>query len=229
MSFNDYWYSVPDILTKRFYHSVDYFMAEQLAIKLEATMRDGERCNDYDISNFITAIKTMLKNYETHGPEVSSFKSYLDSIFVKYIDSPGFAYGAIAGGLMMLPNDFNYISSSDIDDGYAYEYSYINLTPHDINIVNDDGDLIFTIPPCGEVARVSTRTEIVGYVDFDIPLTQTVFGEVEGLREPVKGVYQIVSSLVKQRCLDRDDVVIPNESVRDEHGRIIGCKSLGLM
>lgn len=26
---------------------------------------------------------------------------------------------------------------------------------------------------------------------------------------------------------DRNDVFIPNESVRDEEGRIIGCKSLG--
>ena len=129
----------------------------------------------------------------------------------------------------MLPNHFNYISSGDIDEGYQFEYSYINLTPHPINIVNDDGELIFSIPPCGEVARVSTHTEVIGYVDFDIPLTKTVFGEVEGLREPFKGVYQIVSSLVKQRCLDRDDVVIPNEIVRDENGFIIGCKSLGLM
>lgn len=228
MSSDNSIYIVP-ILTERFYHSVDYFIAEQLAMKLEAMMRDGEKCNDYDIFNFIVAIKTLLKNHETHGSEVSSFESYLDSIFLKYIDAPGFAYGAIAGGLMMLPNDFNYISSSDIDEGYAYEYSYINLTPHDINIVNDDGDLIFTIPPCGEVARVDAHTEVVGYLDFNIPLTKTVFGEVEGLREPVEGVYQIVSSLVKQRCPDRNDVVIPNESVRDEHGRIIGCKSLGLM
>ena len=129
----------------------------------------------------------------------------------------------------MLPNDFNYVSSNDIDEGYVYEYSYINLTPHDINIVNDDGKLIFSIPPCGEIARVTTHTEVVGYVDFDIPLTKTVFGEVEGLREPVEGVYQIVSSLVKQRCPDRDDVVIPNEIVRDGDGYIIGCKSLGLI
>ena len=228
MSSSDSIYIVP-ILTERFCHSVDYFMAEQLAMKLETTMRDGKKCNDYDISNFITAIKALLKNYETRGPEVSSFESYLDAIFLKYIDSPGFAYGAIAGGLMMLPNDFNYISSNDLGEGYQFEYSYINLTPHDINIVNDEGELIFAIPPCGDVARVSSHTEIVGYVDFDIPLTRTVFGEVEGLREKVDGVYQIVSSLVKQRCLDRDDVVIPNESVRDEHGRIIGCKSLGLM
>lgn len=129
----------------------------------------------------------------------------------------------------MLPNYFNYISASDLEEGYQFEYSYINLTPHDINIVNDDGELIFSIPPCGEVARVTTSTMVVGYLDFDIPLTRTVFGEIEGLREKVDGVYQIVSSLVKQRCLDRDDVVVPNESVRDEHGRIIGCKSLGLM
>lgn len=58
-------------------------------------------------------------------------------------------------------------------------------------------------------------------------MTETVFGEVEGLPETQEGTIYVVSSLVAQRVPNRTDVFIPNESVRDDQGRIIGCKSLG--
>jgi len=61
-----------------------------------------------------------------------------------------------------------------------------------------------------------------------IPLTETVFGEVEGLPEYKKGTYYIVSSLVAQACPDRSDLLIVNETVRDEQGRICGCKSFSV-
>lgn len=69
-----------------------------------------------------------------------------------------------------------------------------------------------------------------------IPLTGTTYGAVEGLPAPLSkddprnlhgGVGYIVSSLVASRVPNRPDVFIPNESVRDDKGRIIGCKSLG--
>ena len=97
----------------------------------------------------------------------------------------------------------------------------INCTPHSINIVNGP-----TIPPSGIIARVTATTVTIGDVD-GIPVTATVFGQVENLPEPEDGTIFIVSSLVAQRCRDRYDVFIPNESVRDENGRIIGCRSLG--
>ena len=100
----------------------------------------------------------------------------------------------------------------------------INLTPHAINfVVNDD---IVTINPSGTLARVATTTEIVGSLN-GIPITQTKFGEVEGLPDPTPGKVFLVSSLVAGRVPDREDVFIPNESVRDDEGRIIGCKSFG--
>ena len=106
----------------------------------------------------------------------------------------------------------------------------VNLTPHKITFVTDKGDL--SVKPSGSVARVSSETKETGciYVStfgLRVPVTATVYGEVEGLPAPAKGVIYIVSSLVAQRVPDREDVFIPNESVRDENGRIIGCKSLG--
>ena len=101
----------------------------------------------------------------------------------------------------------------------------INLTQQKINIINDNGESI-TIEPSGTVARVSCRTVTTGEI-MGIPVTETVYGTVEGLPEFQNGIVYIVSALVAQHCKDRNDVFIPNESVRDDKGRIIGCKSLG--
>lgn len=101
----------------------------------------------------------------------------------------------------------------------------VNLTPHSINFILPNGEKM-EIPASGNLARVSVHTETVGEIN-GIPITISVFGEVEGLPASEDGVVYIVSSLVAQRCGDRQDVFIPNESVRDENGRIVGCRSLG--
>lgn len=101
----------------------------------------------------------------------------------------------------------------------------INLTPHSISFFKGDGSTV-EVPTSGTIARLTTQT--IQTADIDgIPVTETVYGEIEGLPAPVKGNVYIVSSLVAQRVPDRDDVFIPAESVRDDQGRIIGCKSLG--
>lgn len=114
----------------------------------------------------------------------------------------------------------------------------INLTPHSINFVNEDGTPVLAVAPSGQLARVSARTVKTGrhfavYAPEEetgfklIPETVTEYGEVEGLPAPADDTIYVVSSLVASRCMDRPDVFIPNESVRDAQGRIIGCKSLG--
>ena len=101
----------------------------------------------------------------------------------------------------------------------------INLTPHAITFIKEGGENV-VVEPSGTVARLSTTTVTIGEVN-GIPVTTTEFGNIEGLPEPEEGTAYIVSSLVAGRCTERDDVFIPNESVRDDVGRIIGCKSLG--
>jgi len=66
-------------------------------------------------------------------------------------------------------------------------------------------------------------------VDCDgvnIPVTTTVFGEIENLPEEKPETIYIVSAIVAKCCTNRFDVFVPNGSVRDDNGRIIGCKSL---
>ncbi len=108
----------------------------------------------------------------------------------------------------------------------------VNLTPHSINLVTDDGDELLTIEPSGTVARVSQDTKPLATFDFDgvdVPITHNTYGDIEGLPAPSYDTQYVVSNMVAQavsRRGHRNDILVPNESVRDESGRIIGCKSL---
>lgn len=101
----------------------------------------------------------------------------------------------------------------------------MNMTPHAITFVQEGGNIV--IEPSGTVARVAAKTVQTGEIINGIPVTRTEFGEVEDLPAPEEGTVFIVSSMVAGRVPDRTDVFIPNESVRDDAGRIIGCKSFG--
>ena len=102
----------------------------------------------------------------------------------------------------------------------------VNLTPHDVIIVNDDDTIKMVIKPAGLLARVKATVVATGDSVCGIPITKTEFGEVEGLPEPKEGTTYVVSRMVAEAAKERGDLFIPNESVRDESGRIIGCRSL---
>ena len=95
-----------------------------------------------------------------------------------------------------------------------------NLTPHQIKIIGDK-----TYPPDGVVARCKATTKSAGEI-AGIPITRTVMGEVEGLPHQKKDTILIVSRIIAEALPQRDDLFIPNETVRDEKGQIIGCRSL---
>ena len=102
---------------------------------------------------------------------------------------------------------------------------FVNLTPHTLNIQDGLGS-VWPVAPDGTVARVSsTSIEIAGGCG-PFALVATVYGEVTGLPMPVADTIYIVSSMVADRVLDRDDVVAPGELVRDEKGQPIGCRGL---
>lgn len=108
----------------------------------------------------------------------------------------------------------------------------LNLTPHALTFISGENNMErYIVEPSGIIARVSSHTEGIGSITtddgFTIPLTTTVFGEVENLPSPEEGTIYVVSSLVAGRVPERKDVYIPNESIRDDKGRIIGCLSLG--
>lgn len=100
---------------------------------------------------------------------------------------------------------------------------FVNLTPHSLNIIGTNGDVV-TVPPSGSVARVSTQRVAGPQVD-GIDTYRVTFGQVEGLPEPVPGTILIVSGMVAARVC-RDDVFAPGELVRDSAGQPTGCKGL---
>ena len=108
----------------------------------------------------------------------------------------------------------------------------INLTPHIINLVAEDGTQLLSLESQG-VARVASTTEVVGYLQVGgvaVPQTHTTFGEVEGLPDPAPGVGYIVSNMIisalAQQGIRRTDLFTPGMQVRDDQGRVIGCRSL---
>jgi len=106
-----------------------------------------------------------------------------------------------------------------------------NLTPHSIVLCGADGQPLLTVPPSGGLARCEPIREVVGTVAVDghkIPMTQVRLGPLTGLPEAEAGTLFIVSRLAADaaRALGRDDVVVPDDSVRDASGRVMGCKAL---
>ena len=99
----------------------------------------------------------------------------------------------------------------------------LNMTPHWVNSVGDDNKIIKTFDSVG-VARGSQQTVVIGDIN-GIPLTTTSFGDVVDLPAPQDGVFFIVSRLVLSACPDRNDLLVPNDLVRDDNGNIIGAKS----
>lgn len=99
----------------------------------------------------------------------------------------------------------------------------INLTPHTITIVGQDGKILRSFPPSGNIARVSTIQKDAGTI-AGVPVKLQTYGAVQGLPAPQDGVVYIVSSIVAQAADGRDDLIIPDtaNAIRDDQGRIIG-------
>lgn len=107
--------------------------------------------------------------------------------------------------------------------------SIVNLTPHDITVISQGKSIVFPKFPVS--ARVSSKTEILTHFDTSemrVPLTQVVFGELEGLPEPIEGIFFIVSRIVREAAKDRTDLLVPQGLIRDENGQPIGCESLSV-
>lgn len=103
----------------------------------------------------------------------------------------------------------------------------INKTPHAINIVDEDGNVIQGFLPVGEPARVKTKITKLPYVIDGIPLVTVEVDQasVVGLPEVAEGVYYIVSQMVYDALSERSDLLVPADLVRDAGGNIIGCRA----
>ena len=109
------------------------------------------------------------------------------------------------------------------------EVKIINLTPHEVTVVGSNGEVLAKFPPSGQVARCAVTRTAVGEIN-GIPVSRNVMGEIQGLPEKSEGTIYIVSRVVAEAAKGiRDDLVIPDDSVRDHEGRIIGCKGFAVV
>ena len=103
----------------------------------------------------------------------------------------------------------------------------INLTPHSVKIVGENGEIVAEYPSQG-TCRVTPTFKKVGELN-GTPVFKTTFGETQGLPEPDGETIFIVSMVVAQANPKRTDIVSPNTSpgseVRNDDGTILGVKS----
>lgn len=103
----------------------------------------------------------------------------------------------------------------------------INLTPHEVNVLDSLGRSWMNFPSEG-VARAKESSVVVG--DFiGIPVVEKAFGEPEGLPDYGEDTFYIVSvvtaNAAKAAGRTTEDLLITADPVRDPQGRILGCRS----
>lgn len=106
--------------------------------------------------------------------------------------------------------------------------TFVNLTPHALNVHDENGSPLMLLEPSGDVARVEA-VKVLNRISGGVPIYTSIYGDVVGLPERKPGVYYVVSRMVVQALQDsypseqRYDVVSPGDLLRDDLGRPIGC------
>ena len=102
--------------------------------------------------------------------------------------------------------------------------NFVNLTPHEINIINEDTKI--TVPPSDRgIARVE-MTEVEGEPIEGVPVIHIEPGSISGLPAPEVDTIFIVSAIVAMAANNftyRPDVVAPDTgatAIRNEEGQI---------
>lgn len=108
-----------------------------------------------------------------------------------------------------------------------------NFTPHTIHLMDADNNILREWPSVG-YARcqeiVNPGAPLIGPDGFEYPWCTRSFGKIEDLPESrgiaTSQVVFIVSAIACAAALaeGRTDVVAPYDIVRDNDGKIIGCR-----
>ena len=101
----------------------------------------------------------------------------------------------------------------------------VNLTPHELNVVKKDGS-IMTIAPSGQIARVGQSEEVIGVIN-GAEVTQQIFDGEVTIPQPEDKTYFVVSRLAASALAERGrkaDILVPGPAVRDDQGKIVGCR-----
>lgn len=114
---------------------------------------------------------------------------------------------------------------------------FINLTQHTVDIykeiVDADGKptgetvLAQSITPSGTVARCEEKAMYCWtHAPTGIDAYRVEYGNVSGLPDAERGVWLIVSAMVRGALPDRPDLCSPGKLLRDGNGKPVGCIGL---
>lgn len=107
-----------------------------------------------------------------------------------------------------------------------------NLTPHELTLVAEDGSILRKISPSGTIARADQTDVVVGDID-GFPLVRSQFGDPIDLPDWEEGVFLFVSLATAKAAQAAgrrtDDLLLSSQQVRDENGRIIGCRGFAVL
>lgn len=103
----------------------------------------------------------------------------------------------------------------------------VNLLGYPVSYHNYNGDI--TEFPAGKglpqkltgTLTVVDTAEGINVIKFVYPTTDAI-----GIPKPAKDTFYIVSQQICQAYPDRKDLVYPSNFVKNEEGKIIGCKML---
>ena len=99
-----------------------------------------------------------------------------------------------------------------------------NLTPHRLCVIDSNGAAVLDLAASKPAARIAQ--DVVAETTLDGVLIRTIrYGIPTDLPDPVAGTVLVVARVVAQQ-ISRDDLVFPDEEVRDEAGRVVGCRAL---
>jgi len=167
-----------------------------------------------------------------------SFDAKSDDRFVFF--SSAEYYDDIATNLQSVQFELHYDDApkgvADIEyfEYLAYKFSeplrVVNLTPHDVVIVDAAGMEVKRYLTAGQMVRVNTADVPLDNVD-NVPVVRTEYTDVSGLPDLQPNTVYLVSVLVAQALNgSRPDVYTPDTGpksvVRDAQGHIIGVQRL---
>ena len=114
--------------------------------------------------------------------------------------------------------------------------SYINSTPHVVNVFNESGEQLFAIQPALDI-RASSQETTVSCIDgvlvveqvMGTPIIKDLDGKVLMIEDlPTNGlVVSMIAASALRAAGFRGQLLTPNTSpsrvIRDTEGRILGC------
>jgi len=115
-----------------------------------------------------------------------------------------------------------------LSDPMDIEHFYVNTTPHPVRVLGRDGRVALAVPAATDPLRLEEKTEVVGYLD-GIPVVEK---RLEGVGENARhelalhdllGFFYIVPLVVAQ-AVRYYRFLVPDDLVRDEEGKVVGCR-----